>query len=698
MSNALELVAMSERIEEAFKSLIKSGRPDIVNENSESMIKDLYVDIFDNEYALKQVLDDNHLLLKGRRGTGKSTIFLRAEEILLDKENHIPIYLNLQTISAESPDAATDKGNEEFIYYRTYMNFMLAILTMIKEEIEKKAKWVDNDKLKKIFDDVVNGIHYDKDFESSIEITSTKKSGRTSKLEGALSTVAAAFRGEYGESHTNEEVTHEVKTEKRIFSIHQTLNDLVALLKRENDIKIYLLLDDFSELDESAQKIVIDSLVAPIISSYNKYFKVKIAAYPGRVYIGNIDTTKLPSLSLDFYDAFERILHHNKYTEIEKFAMDYIERTLRKRIDVYTDYSISLEEIFDEKKGDLNEYMKQMFYATACIPRAMGFILNYCYLSSINSGIRITPTHIENAAVKYFEENILNDFQNDIRFKQSFYDDDEILNHFAQINLKNKLVEKSKNIKKEIVQLYRDGNANKLFAEVLDKRVGSSYYFPTSHFYINTKREKLLKTLELYFIVSKFNQGSSRNQGERESFYALNYGLCMLEKIDFGKPENMRRSYDYWRQEEFDYNEYITTSLSLIEEIRCVECGDQYSELEYEIYQKRNNCLECGEHDSVKKVNKFAAKFKEKIEEWNKYAMPDSYIEILRVLFNNRGKKLSAYEIALQIDKHHATVTHAGNSLKSKGLLTYTVYDKRYYEITDIAISHFFTKELSIVD
>lgn len=695
MEKEILILSMSEQIEKAFKSLMKSGRPDIINEDSENLIDKIYVDLFPNDYALNQVIDEEHLILQGRRGTGKSTIFLRAEEILLKKESKIPIYINLQTVIEELPKSVEENESDEFSYYRTYKNFMLSILESIKKEVKNKVKFIDKKELEHLFKDVINGIVYDKDFESSIEITSTKKSGANAKMQGTLSPVSALFKGEYGENHSKEEVTKETKYEKRVFSINETLNQLVRLLEEKKIIKIYLLLDDFSELDKSSQEMVVDSLISPIISSYNKNFVVKIAAYPGRVYRGNMDATKLPSLSLDFYDAFERTSTSSTYTEVEKYAMDYIERTLRTRIDVYTNYQIKLEVIFDDR-NNLKDYMKELFHATACIPRALGFILNYCYLNSINRGVGISIKHIENAALKYFENNVLVDFQNDVRFKQSFHDDKDILDHFAQINLKNKLVENAKKIKKDAIAEYKSGQLKKIFKETLDQKKNNAYYFPTSHFYINTEKESLLQTLELYFIVSKFNQGSSKNSDYKESFFALNYGLCMMSNIDFGKPENRRDTYDYWRQSEFNYNSFIPQILSSIEEIVCEKCGRVYPEQQYEIYLENKNCFKCSSFDSVKKVNKLATKFKDKIAEWNKDALPDAYIEILRVLFNNQGKTMTAHQIALEIDKHHITVTNASQTLKNKGFLDFKVKGKRYYSITEEAISKFFTSRLDI--
>ena len=83
--DGLTLLSQRDNIEEAFKSLTKSGRPDIRDDENKNLLPQLYVDLFENDYFLKQALDENHAIFKGRRGTGKSTIFLQAEEKLKER-------------------------------------------------------------------------------------------------------------------------------------------------------------------------------------------------------------------------------------------------------------------------------------------------------------------------------------------------------------------------------------------------------------------------------------------------------------------------------------------------------------------------------------------------------------------------------------------------------------------------------------
>ena len=126
---------------------------------------------------------------------------------------------------------------------------------------------------------------------------------------------------------------------------------------------------------------------------------------------------------------------------------------------------------------------------------------------------------------------------------------------------------------------------------------GIVYWLPTSHFYVDKDIESILQTLELYYIVSKFNEGSSRKPGVKVSYYGLNYGLCLENTIDYGKPE-LRRTYDYWRQNEFDYSDFIPAVINKIEVPICRKCGYRYTDKsEYKVAKKFGYCLQPGFSD-----------------------------------------------------------------------------------------------------
>ncbi|WP_193063715.1 hypothetical protein [Oceanobacillus oncorhynchi] len=684
----LALHSMSGEIDKVFKSLMQSGRPDVVDDNQNVITPEVYVDLFENDYILRQVLDDNHTLLKGRRGTGKSTIFVKAEDILTKESvNSLPIYINLQTCYEVIRTSNSETEDNQLTRLQTYRNFLTEILENIKKNLKKRIS--NNGEINKLFLEIKEGQYIDKDFERTLDVNKTISKNNNSTVGGSIGTEGVNITANLGNGNDQGEAVTRTLNEIRIFSIHSILKQIKDILHQNKINKVYLFLDDFSELNEESQKAVIDSLIAPIISSYNDTFKVKIAAYPGRITLGNADATKIVPVSLDFYEAYEA--SGKNYNGVERLSIDYIKRTLEMRLNVFTNGQVKLNELFDTTNYPFDDYLKRLFDCTCAIPRSLGYILNYCYLASINNGDTINMQHIDDAAIKYYDENIYADFANDIRFKQSFYDDKSLLDQVAQKNLADEIIEYLYNLKRKLIDNHMKGTlTNQLFKDTIQKK-GSNYWIPTSHFHINKDSEKLLKTLELYYIVNKYSEGSTR--GDKVSYYGLNYGLCVENKIDFGRPEG-RRKYDYWRQPDFELTKFIPQVLSNIEVIECSYCNKVYSDLQYEIYLENENCFKCTEKGTVVKKNKFQGKLEKKIEEWRQRSLPNTHISILRVLFNKKDQKISAFEIGNLVDKHHLTITNSMRTLCNKGYVDFEIKSKRYYYIKDKSISEFFSDSI----
>lgn len=77
--------------------------------------------------------------------------------------------------------------------------------------------------------------------------------------------------------------------------------------------------------------------------------------------------------------------------------------------------------------------------------------------------------------------------------------------------------------------------------------------------------------------------------------------------------------------------------------------------------------------------------------------LPNTHIEILRTLYNNRDVKMSAVEIGTQIDRHYAAITMAAKPLSRDGYVDIVQKEKRYYSITDAAVGKFFSESLDEV-
>ncbi len=286
MSN-MNLLACRNNIEEAFKSLIQSGRPDIRDEENNDLIPQLYVDLFENNYILRQALDENHVIFKGRKGTGKSTVFLQAENMLKQNKNKLSVYINLQSCYEEIRVSNIDT-QEELTRYNIYYNFFNEILTTIKKNI---SKIIPDKKLDKLFEEIHDGEYIDADFLRNMQVTTNAENSNSvslnySKTKESPSELHASLTKD---KKIQSETKHESR-EIRILSINKILTKLKEILSKHRINKVYLFLDDFSELNFNHQKLVIDSLISPIITSYNDMFVIKLAAYPYRIYLGNIDS------------------------------------------------------------------------------------------------------------------------------------------------------------------------------------------------------------------------------------------------------------------------------------------------------------------------------------------------------------------------------------------------------------------------
>lgn len=99
----------------------------------------------------------------------------------------------------------------------------------------------------------------------------------------------------------------------------------------------------------------------------------------------------------------------------------------------------------------------------------------------------IIMSNIDNAARQYYTENIYPDFFNDVRYKQSFFDDDKILSRIAQNNLMQDLIRLSKEFKRSIVQQYTGkGTVKEIYKDTLIKykTIGGTMYCKCSTYMI----------------------------------------------------------------------------------------------------------------------------------------------------------------------------------------------------------------------
>ncbi len=113
-----------------------------------SLIDKLYVDPLLNDAVLETMLQDSTTFLIGRKGTGKSTVFQRAQYELRLKANSISAYVDIKTVYeqadveaalpaglSQSELALSENSLKKVLLYRS---FIRAVLTDIKSELKKQ--------------------------------------------------------------------------------------------------------------------------------------------------------------------------------------------------------------------------------------------------------------------------------------------------------------------------------------------------------------------------------------------------------------------------------------------------------------------------------------------------------------------------------------------------------------------------------
>lgn len=571
-------------------SLKKSRRADLSDiNNDDDIIEQLYVDPLDGDFVLKSCLRPNTTMLIGRKGTGKSTIIARLQHEYRKSNDKLSIYIDVKTIFEQSKNFSYDSSpyrnlitNTDLERYLIYKTFLKQIIQQIKSEVKTNtlkfffasiSKIFGTDRktyeveLENIFNEIEKNEFIDIQIlkEKNINQSATKNTDTKTSYESSLKLnvkptelsldLGDNSSGSFQEGNNNslEEKYSEILL--KCFNPTVILQSIKLLLSKIGIKYIAICLDDFSEIEERAMKVFVDTIIAPLNNWSDEYFKFKIAAYPGRIYLGDIDPQKIEQIRLDYYDLFQS----RKVTDIQAEAQRSVKKLLTKRIEYFCTQD---PEYFFETtpKVSLEDYYKMLFDITASVPRNVGWILWYAYQSSISKDQKITIRDLEIASEKYFNDSINPYFSQNKFMREPF---NTKLEKYHLKELLQSIISASKMNKRDIPTLQ-----SKIFQ--LDREKP-----PTSHFYIDNNLEQILSSLELHFFVTKYNEQKDQDSQSVMSFYTLNYGLCMREDIFYGRGSDRK----YVIQRRFNNTDIIKRYISSAKQIKCqnVLCNKVYS-------------------------------------------------------------------------------------------------------------------------
>lgn len=122
-------------------------RAELMDEAGRGLISSLYVDPLPNDTVLKTILKPNTTFLIGRKGTGKSTIFQRAQEELNKNSTSTWAYIDIKTLyessvadlignSYENTESSLSAESIRRIY--TFKVFVTELVKEIKSQIKSR--------------------------------------------------------------------------------------------------------------------------------------------------------------------------------------------------------------------------------------------------------------------------------------------------------------------------------------------------------------------------------------------------------------------------------------------------------------------------------------------------------------------------------------------------------------------------------
>lgn len=690
----------------AVESLKKYRRADLVDVKGKDLLEKLYTDLLPNDHILKKSLRDNTTYLVGRKGTGKSTIFLRIEQELRKNDAYLPCYIDVKTVyeSAQTEylnldylrDYLDTKSLQKYLIERS---FLQSVLSKLLEEIESrygtflqkllqtigatkaksvkkrleelKAKIEDNELLKEIEIPIIKNISNQIKNHSEVTKSQESKTGPV-EIKGAVSakevTGAVTFNDSdstiQGKKNSSEIETSFSSVFMQVFQIKTFIIDVKDILKDLNIKHIVVLLDDFSEIDDNAIEIFVDVLLAPLNNWSEEFIKFKIAAYPNRIHYGKIDPGKIDVINLDFYNLYSEF-DRNK---MEEGALDFTKRILEKRINYFTGKEMS--DFFDTTRASLEEYYELIFQTSMNVPRIIGYILSYCYQSKIIYDKKILKVDIENAAQKYYEDKIETFFQKTTFSLMALNEKIDILQLRVLVN---KFTEKLTEIKRKISS---------------GEYAGESYVSVTpyaSHFHIIPDLEKFITTLELNYFISKYTEMSDKD-GKLVSIYCINYGLAVKNNLLWGKPKGAKYR-KYFNQRPFNFTPTIKEFLASAKTIHCssIECNQIFTQDQIPLLEFTNyTCNKCHSHVVTESISDEIQLELKQIESKDMLA-PEEISIVMELLSQNRP--LIAREIAEELDISSKSIGQRNKMLDlKKGLVKRNKNSNPYsYELTDLA-------------
>lgn len=301
---------------DAAQSLKLYRRAELIDDDTQkSLIERLYVDPLPEDGILNALVRPNTTFLIGRKGTGKSTVFQRAQHEIRKQKTSISAYLDIKTIfeSSDVDPVLLEKLNEHpaamppatVRQFLLYESFVRAVLLEIRGEMKKQIDatffsrlrervWSSSSEMFEALDELIDNsrqaIFADITGHQTVTSKNERQQGSSNSIEAAAKgSVAVKVQTPSASAEASTSVALKANSSQkedqefsrilvRTFNIKGLISELGDLLSEIGIVRLYIFIDDFSELPEDAMSIFVDSILAPLNNWSNELIKFKIAA------------------------------------------------------------------------------------------------------------------------------------------------------------------------------------------------------------------------------------------------------------------------------------------------------------------------------------------------------------------------------------------------------------------------------------
>lgn len=552
-----------QKLRSAFQSILRADYISIDDVQQLEKLDDYYVDYFNN---ISKVLQDQDSYISGRRGTGKTALFMRCyyeclktvstktskkSQIFTDKKV-LPLYIDL----SQCKDIF-EKGNEKNIEH----NFIKYLVKELKKQL---ATIFEHSKMKIFKEDTSKMAEFDFIARALIEGITIKREVTVQELtqkESSKDGISIGGAADNFGLNLNFEEGYETEIVKNIsettsFNVQDLLSALGTIRRASKIDSIYVFIDEFSDLSDVEQKEFSELLNKLLGSKNNIFFKVGTITdrydFGEKIIIGRDLFPIFLDLN-DFVEKYGGIVAALK--QLEAFTISLI----KKRLETYCS-DIYFEEII---KSNCNDIIARITREAMGVPRTIGMILQNALNQAELNGKRtnITVSDI-NVGIQETKKIYFSQFQGAVKKKviPAFYMDmwNSILN--------KALNEKNKN-KKELR--------------------------PSSHFMLDPLRKKYMNIFCENFLIHLLEESRASKYGGNYLLYSIDYGICIDNNILFAEEK------DEFTAARFIYDSIISQYDCYfiddkLKSYQCPTCKKIYKEEEV-AQAKVKRCFDCDE-------------------------------------------------------------------------------------------------------